>query len=124
MSSPLPRLLSRDSSRIDGAYPWPQVEAEAERRIPLIHFVLFLATLGTTTLAGALQQDVDPLTDTTSLLLGLPFAATLMSILLFHEMGHYLLARVLGVRASLLYLIPGPPSLVGPLRASRRRNSA
>jgi membrane-associated protease RseP (regulator of RpoE activity) len=123
MSLPLPRLLSRDSSRLNGAYPWPQVEAPAERRIPLIHFVLFLATLGTTTLAGALQQDVDPLTDPTSLLLGLPFAATLMSILLFHEMGHYLLARVHGVRASLPYFIPGPPFLVGTFGAFIRMKS-
>lgn len=42
------------------------------------------------------------------LLLGLPFAVTLMAILLAHEMGHYLTARRYGVDQSLPYFIPAP----------------
>ena len=43
------------------------------------------------------------------LLGGLPFAGTLMLILLAHEMGHYLYCRYYGVWATLPYFIPGPP---------------
>jgi len=39
---------------------------------------------------------------------GLPFAVTLMAILLAHEMGHYLTARRYGVDQSLPYFIPAP----------------
>jgi membrane-associated protease RseP (regulator of RpoE activity) len=46
-----------------------------------------------------------------------------MSILLFHEMGHYLLARVHGVWASLPYFIPGPPLFVGTFGAFIRMKS-
>lgn len=54
--------------------------------------VLFVVTLGSTTLAG-----------------GPAFSATLMSILVAHEMGHYLVARHYGVEASLPHFIPVPP---------------
>jgi membrane-associated protease RseP (regulator of RpoE activity) len=62
------------------------------RRQLLVHGVLFLACCVTTTLA----------VDTT-------FSATLMGILLCHELGHYIAARVRGVEASLPYFIPLPP---------------
>jgi membrane-associated protease RseP (regulator of RpoE activity) len=42
---------------------------------------------------------------------GLPFSISLMSILLFHEFGHYLAARFHGVDVSLPYFIPAPPGL-------------
>ena len=42
------------------------------------------------------------------LLLGMPFAATIMSILLAHEMGHYFACRRQGVYASLPYFMPAP----------------
>ncbi len=57
-----------------------------------IHVGLFVATCITTYLAG-----------------GAAFAATLMTILLCHEMGHYLLARRHGIEVSLPYFIPLPP---------------
>ena len=43
------------------------------------------------------------------LLYGLPFSLTLLSILLAHEMGHYLTCRYYGIRATLPYVIPAPP---------------
>lgn len=58
-------------------------------RLPL---VLFLATIATTTLAG-----------------GAAFSATLMAILVAHEMGHYVVARRHGVGATLPHFIPLPP---------------
>jgi membrane-associated protease RseP (regulator of RpoE activity) len=45
---------------------------------------------------------------TTYMFGGVAFAATLMGILLFHEMGHYLVARRHGVDVSLPYFIPLP----------------
>ena len=90
----------------------------APRTIPRIHIVLFGATLLTTTLAGTFQAGGDPLSDPSALVLGLPFALTLLLILLSHEMGHYLLARIHGVWASLPYFIPGPPFFVGTFARS------
>lgn len=48
---------------------------------------------------------------------GLPFAGTLLTILLFHEFGHYTLSRVHGVRCSLPYFIPMPLSYIGTMGA-------
>ncbi len=56
------------------------------------------------------------------LLLGIPFASTLMLILLAHEMGHYLCARHYGVNATLPFFIPAP-TLIGTLGAFIRIRS-
>lgn len=74
-----------------------------------LHILLFLLTLLTTTAAGALQNGVDLFSDPAQLASGLPFAVTLMTILLVHEMGHYLMSRYHGVRASLPFFLPAPP---------------
>ena len=97
---------------------------EARRKIPRVHIILFAATLFTTTLAGTFQQGVDPLSGPFALVTGLPFALTLMLILLSHEMGHYILARIHGVWASLPYFIPGPPFFVGTFGAFIRMKSS
>ena len=49
------------------------------------------------------------LTNPMDLLSGLPFAFTILVILLAHEMGHYLACRYYGIKATLPYVIPGPP---------------
>lgn len=49
------------------------------------------------------------LTNPLDLLNGLPFAFTILVILLAHEMGHYLACRYYGIRATLPYVIPAPP---------------
>lgn len=56
------------------------------------------------------------------LLLGIPFSATLLLILLAHEMGHYLLCRYYGVYATLPFFIPAP-TLIGTLGAVIRIKS-
>jgi membrane-associated protease RseP (regulator of RpoE activity) len=56
------------------------------------------------------------------LLLGAPFAATLMLILLAHEMGHYLYCHYYGVYATLPFFIPAP-TLIGTLGAFIRIRS-
>ena len=84
---------------------------------PWLHFVLLVATLATTTIAGALGAGANPFTTPAALLAGLPFSLTLLAILLCHEMGHWLAARHHGVPTSLPYFIPGPPILVGTFGA-------
>jgi len=48
---------------------------------------------------------------------GLGFAAGMLGILLAHEMGHYLMARHLGVSVTLPFLIPFPLSPMGTMGA-------
>lgn len=56
------------------------------------------------------------------LLLGVPFSATLMFILLAHEMGHFLCCVRYGVHATLPFFIPAP-TLIGTLGAFIRIKS-
>ena len=97
----------------------PRVTSMAEQQVqekkdtPLwVHIALFLATLVTTTLAGAGSYE-SVLSIITS---GLPFSITIMTILLAHEMGHFLTARHFGMKATLPYFIPFP-SLIGTMGA-------
>lgn len=108
-----------------------------------LHAVLLLATIFTTLVVGArmefnfqhnqpafsLNDDEVPLlpvrwalAEPSRLLLGLPFASTLMLILLAHEMGHYLCCRYYGVNATLPFFIPAP-TLIGTLGAFIRIRS-
>lgn len=118
-----------------------RVERETPTRWGL-HFLLLAVTAFTTLAAGALLQGVDPLgavpwsvgpfripVPTTvrwgELVSGLPFAGTLMGILLAHELGHYLAARAHRMRVSPPYFLPFPPyfSVVGTLGAFIRLRS-
>jgi len=63
------------------------------------------------------------LRDPRVLLAGLPFAFTLMGILLAHELGHYFTCRYYGMTASYPYFIPFP-SLFGTMGAFIRIRSA
>lgn len=105
-----------------------------------LHLLLLFLTLLTTSAWGArmadnfrhnlpvfdLERDVNALTKMwahpLSLLAGLPFSLTLISILLAHELGHYLACRYYGVNASLPYFIPAP-TLIGTLGAVIRIRS-
>ena len=103
-------------------YAVPMAEV-TDRPNPWVNVVLFVATVFTTLLAGAWPLGgVSPgeiLANPTRLLVGLPFSASLLSILLFHEFGHYTLGRRHGMPISLPYFIPAPPPLfpVGTLGA-------
>ncbi|MGH7771317.1 MAG: site-2 protease family protein [Candidatus Binatia bacterium] len=98
------------------------MKGDQQRRKPWLHILLFLTTLATTTIAGALQNGVNPITDPWQISSGLPFAIALMTILLVHEMGHYLMSRYHGVPATLPYFIPAP-SFIGTFGAFIKMNS-
>jgi Zn-dependent protease len=87
---------------------------------------LFLATVGTTFATGYLasQRFSQVLREVPHAVLragywpnpwvdGLTFSAALMAILLVHELGHKVAARVHGIEASGPYFIPFPPLLLG-----------
>lgn len=88
--------------------PQTQWKPPAPRR-PLVHLLLFLATVATTMVAGAVQQGVDPFRHPELLYRGIPFSFTLLLILGTHEMGHYLASRRHHLDVSLPYFIPAPP---------------
>lgn len=74
-----------------------------------IHIILFVLTVFTTLIAGALQEGAKLLESPSSITKGIPFSFTLISILLTHELAHYFASRSHGMTASLPYFIPGPP---------------
>jgi len=84
-----------------------------------VNVVLFIATLLATLLTGAVNEVGQMVPDANMilplmlrrpvlLLSGLPFSLTLMSILLAHEMGHYIVGRRYNAPVSLPYFIPLP----------------
>jgi membrane-associated protease RseP (regulator of RpoE activity) len=76
---------------------------------PILHLALFLATILTTVLAGAIQQGVNPLENPGLVYKGIPFSFTLLLILGTHEMGHYLVSRWHRLDVTLPFFIPAPP---------------
>jgi len=88
-----------------------------------LNVALFLATLFTTLLVGAMMEGAQPLAEPTTLLLGVPFSASLLLILGFHELGHYLTARAYGVHVSLPYFVPLPLPPMGTMGAIIRMRS-
>ena len=98
--------------------PSAGTERESARPLPrllagrgqlLLAIALFALTCVTTTAAGMGPTGV--LRD------GLAFSVPLMAILLAHEFGHYIAARIHGVPASLPLFIPMPKSLIGTMGA-------
>lgn len=116
------------------------VPARPLKRRWWLHLLLFAATIFTTLVVGARLQfnfvhnrapyatDVDlfpflwALEDPARLWLGVPFSATLLLILLAHEMGHFLYCLRYGVRATLPFFVPAP-TLIGTLGAFIRIRS-
>jgi membrane-associated protease RseP (regulator of RpoE activity) len=83
-----------------------------------LQLLLFLLTVVTTLIAGT-SFYIAPgelLRDPSQILLGLPFSASILSILMAHEMGHYVTSRLYRVNVTLPYFIPAP-TLIGTLGA-------
>jgi Zn-dependent protease len=90
-----------------------------------INIVLFVLTVLSVMLVGAQPQGTMPadparqiLFLANSLLSGWPYALSLMSILLAHEFGHYLMSRHHKTRATLPYFIPLPVPPLGTMGAA------
>jgi len=134
MSEPYPPI---PSSTLDYYHALPVPSGERRRERYWLHGLLLAATGFTTLVVGARMQfnflhNLPPFAyegerlpffplgwvaaHPSRLLLGIPFAATLLLILLAHEMGHYLFCRYYGVRATLPFFIPAP-TLIGTLGA-------
>ena len=104
-----------------------------------IHIALLLLTLFSTTVVGVVLDhsfqvgrpiDLDQYVTVFStirahplvLLNGIAFSITLMTILLAHEMGHYIACRYYGIDATLPYFLPAPTP-IGTLGAFIRIRS-
>ncbi|MGC2197315.1 MAG: site-2 protease family protein [Terriglobales bacterium] len=140
MSDPI-RSIPTSTTEYYG--PMPVYLAPAPKQRYWLHGVLLLATIFTTLVVGShmqhnFQQGLSPLSAEDSyipffpidvvlqhpsrLLLGIPFSASLMLILLAHEMGHYLYCVRYGVYATLPFFIPFP-TLIGTMGAFIRIRS-
>jgi len=136
-------IIPPASSTAEYYQPLEVYVAPPRRQRYWIHVLLFLLTVFTTLVVGArmeynflhnqpafsMNDDDLPffpmrwaLSQPSRLLLGVPFAGTLMLILLAHEMGHYLYCRYYGVYATLPFFIPAP-TLIGTLGAFIRIRS-
>lgn len=94
-------------------------------KIPKLHLGLFLATVFTTLLAGAMMEGANIFTNPFEIVKGIPFSFTLLLILGCHEFGHYYYAMKHNVDATLPYFIPAPPFLflIGTFGAFIKINS-
>src|SRR5205809_15134 len=129
------RPLAADPFTTTNGYTLPRPPAPPRRRErgPVWNVVLFVLTCFTTLLAGtifsgsptfdAYRASREPLT---WMLSGVPFAATLLGILVVHEFGHYFTARARGAAVSLPFFIPAPPAIfmAGTLGAIIRMRSS
>ena len=86
------------------------------KKFPFVHVALFILTLLSTLSVGAMQTGVDLLKEPEKIYKGLPFALSLMIILLSHELSHYFTSKKHGVKATLPYFIPAP-TFIGTLGA-------
>jgi membrane-associated protease RseP (regulator of RpoE activity) len=86
------------------------------RKFPFLHLILFVLTFLSTLAVGALNAGADILEEPAKIYKGLPFSATLLTILLAHEFSHFLSSRRHNVNATLPYFIPAP-TLFGTLGA-------
>ncbi len=73
-----------------------------------IHLILFILTIFTTLWVGAEHSGVDVINNPLLIYKGIPFSFSLLTILLVHELGHYLMTKRHRVRATLPYFIPAP----------------
>jgi membrane-associated protease RseP (regulator of RpoE activity) len=91
--------------------------------VPWVNILLFAATVVSTLVVGTFLMSgfqsetltgpaIGPfemiLNNPGDLVEGIPFAFALLSILMAHEMGHYLTCRHYGISATLPYFIPAP----------------
>jgi len=87
-----------------------------------LNLLLFLLTVFSTLFFGAVLSGEDPLSDISTLLVGIPFSATILAVLGLHELGHYMAAKHYRLNVTLPYFLPFP-SIIGTLGAVIRMKS-
>jgi membrane-associated protease RseP (regulator of RpoE activity) len=97
-------------------------DASPSRSNPLVNLLLLALTICSTLLVGAANSGVDLIAHPERFAAGIPFSASILSILIVHEFGHYLMAAFHGVDATLPYFIPAPTA-IGTLGAVIRTKS-
>jgi len=107
-----PMLLEGEANDVrvvilPGQTPAPGIE----RPNWALHWLLFLATMATTTWAGALHAGVNLLQQPERFAVGLPYSLGLLLILGAHELGHYFTAKAHGIRVTPPFFIPIPFAL-------------
>ena len=114
---------SLDASQPDGPFlVHIRSVQKTEKQIPWVNIILFVLTIISTLSAGALMNQVNPLSNPLQIYKGASFAIPLLLILLFHEFGHYIESSRNGIKVSLPYFIPGP-TLFGTFGAVIRSKS-
>ena len=93
--------------------PWANRILRSDR--PIINVILFLLTCMSTFFNGYLPNE--------SVEHGLWYGGGIVSILLFHEMGHYLMCVRYRIQATLPFFIPFPMSPFGTMGAVIRMDS-
>lgn len=101
--------------------PYPEqqehiIYEEPKRRFRLgvfLNIILFIAAFFTTTLAGVGWLNMDPF-DLSNFQLGLTYSFLILTILTFHEFGHYFAAKIHKVDVTLPYYIPFLPLFLNP----------
>ncbi len=116
----VPQLLRPDQIALLRLAPVAQERGPRYWALPA---VLFVTTVVTTLFVGALTAGVNPLGNPLGLLAGLGYSASIMGILLVHELGHYVTARLYGMKVSLPYFIPIPILPIGTMGAVIRMRS-
>jgi membrane-associated protease RseP (regulator of RpoE activity) len=103
-----------------------QGRPKARRSNPLINLILFGLTLMTMLMAGGMYvYEGPPIIDEWDYIIkgfnnmgeGFPFALSLLAILLAHEFGHYIAARLHKTEVTLPYFLPFPLSPFGSFGA-------
>ena len=114
-----PEIIQAELVEVSPGAPWEWQEVRAprpRRRRWLLPIVLFVATCLSTLLVG--MEMASPGADWIArLAVGLRYSVPVMTILLCHEMGHFLQARRYGVYATLPFFIPIPFTPIGTFGA-------
>jgi len=112
--------LFRQDKDLDVILALPGTISPTDSRLWLA-VAMFLVTLASTLFVGGWMEMPGPEFDFGWLLrhplAGLPFAASLLGILLAHELGHYFVARRVGAPVSFPFFIPIPLPPFGTLGA-------
>lgn len=89
-----------------------------------IHAMLFILTVFTTTMVGAMMAGKNPFGSLNGFASGFPFSLTIIAILGIHEFAHYAAGKKWGITVTLPYFIPAPFPPIGTFGAVIRMKSS